>query len=175
VTRDPGLSFEAWADEGRMFRRRKESATWELGDWLVRGAVLDMDPGFRQSRAITGYSRSYLYALKYTAEAWPVADRSTNASWALHFHLTREKDATARRELLVVALAKGWTDRDAQLYFRQRSERTSAAVRSYENRQVRCPCGCGHIFAIKGNKVPRTGLLGRVLTADLPQTSGVLQ
>lgn len=173
MTTPAGQSFAAWVEEGQMFRRRKEAATWELGDWLVRGAVLDMDPGFTQSRSITGYSRSYLYALMYTAQAWPIADRSASASWAVHYHLTREKDARRRRELLEEALAKRWTDRDVQLYFRQRSERPSSAVRSYENRQVLCPCGCGHVFPIKGNKVPRTGLGGSVLAADTTHSEAV--
>jgi hypothetical protein len=163
---DAGLSFAEWADEGTVYRTRKEGATWALGDWLVRGDVLGMDPGFRQSRRITGYSRSYLYALMYTAKAWPIADRVSSLSWAVHKHLTAEKDATARRELLQVALAKRWTDRDVMAYFRARNEQPAMTARAYENRQVMCPCGCGHVFAIKGNKVPRVGLTGRVLAME---------
>lgn len=140
-----------------MFRRRREGATWALGDWLVRGEVLGMDPGFRQSRAITGYSRSYLYALHATAIAWPIADRVDALSWAVHKHLCMEPDSARRRALLQVALAHRWTDRDAMAHFRQRNEQPAMTARAYENRQVMCPCGCGHIFAIKGNKVPRVG------------------
>lgn len=160
------MSFAQWADEGRMFRRRREGATWDLGDWLVRGEVLGMDPGFQRSRAITGYSRSYLYALHATATAWPAADRIGSLSWAVHKHLCMEKDATRRRELLQMALAQRWTDRDAMAFFRRRDEQPATTARAYENRQVQCPCGCGHIFAIKGNKVPRTGLTGQVLAAE---------
>lgn len=159
-------SFAAWAEEGRMFRRRREAATWDLGDWLVRGDVLGHDPGFKRSRAITGYSRSYLYALHATASCWPAADRVPALSWVVHKHLLAEKDETARRELLQVALAQRWTDRDVMAHFRQRAEKPATTPRAYENRQVMCPCGCGHVFAIKGNKVPRTGLTGQVLAAD---------
>jgi hypothetical protein len=161
-----GLSFAQWAEEGRMFRRRRESATWELGDWLVRGAVLDLDPGFKRSQAITGYSRSFLYALKTTAETWPAAERVPSVSWVVHKHLCMEKDAARRRALLQTAVAQRWTDRDAMAHFRQREERPARSPRAYENRMVCCPCGCGHVFPIKGHKVPRAGLHGAPLATE---------
>jgi hypothetical protein len=145
------VSFEAWAEEGLLFRRRREGATWDLGDWLVRGGVLGLDPGFKHSMRITGYSRSYLYALHTTATTWPAADRISAVPWIVHRHLCMEKDDLARRELLQVALAKRWTDRDAMAYFRQRPDAPASRARAYENRRARCP-GCGHVFPIKGHK-----------------------
>lgn len=146
-----GLSFAEWEDEGRMFRCRQEASSWDLGDWLVRGEVLGMDPGFKRSMAILGYSRSHVYTLHYTAKGWPAADRVSAVSWIVHRHLLAEKDAVARRELLQVALRERWSDRDAMAHFRRGADRPSKAKRSYENRRVVCPC-CGHVFPIKGNK-----------------------
>jgi hypothetical protein len=163
VTSGAAPSFDDWSEEGLHLRRKGEATTWALGDWLLRGAVLEYDPGFKHSMRITGYSRSFLYGLRQVSEAWPAADRLSEVAWSIHRDCLREKDPVERRALLKRAAVERLSQHDFSRIFRAKPEPEAERSRAYENRQVCCP-SCGHVFPIKGHKVQLTGKAGAPIT-----------
>jgi len=154
VTRDE------WQDEGLMHTRRERRTAWELGDWLLRGEALGYDVRFAASMALTGLSRTHLYALRTTARAFPLHVRSYEIAWGTHKELSRVKDETVRKELHTLALTHHWMQHEVRGQLRDRGY---TAVRvavlrppshGYTLVQVECPT-CGHIFAARNHKVER--------------------
>jgi hypothetical protein len=140
-----------WVEEGLMLRRRIETSSWSLGDWLIAGAQWDRK--FERSTQITGYSAEHLYNLRRVAEAFPQDVRSFNLSFAAHLMLLSEPDVVKRMELHAKAVAERWTVDNLRNHFREFPP-TTRPIREASRHQlarVKCPC-CGEVFEVKGNK-----------------------
>lgn len=144
-----------------MYRRRRERASWDLGDWLVRGHVLDFDPLFKRSVAITGYTQRFLYVLKRTAELFPPDVRSYAIAWTVHRDLGRENDPEKRQTLFARAVAERWNSGTIARYFvehpptpapKMHPARVRPKNHEYKYRTVRCP-NCAHEFPALDHKV----------------------
>jgi hypothetical protein len=156
---DPGPSFAAWEEEGRMYARRNDVSSWDLGFWLVRGQGWSLDPGFKASSRITGRSRSHLHALYDVAVAFPEGPAAPHLAWITHKMLLRIKDLDLRDRVLERAIAERWTSGELERYFAQHpppstygknKDRTGGTTNRH--RRVQCP-NCQHIFPMTGHKV----------------------
>src|SRR5215203_50662 len=112
------LSLAEWKDEGLMYVARRRAATWNLGDWLLTGEELRYDIDFVSSMALTGHTKSYLYALRLTSSEWPQYERSYQIAWGTHRELARVKDLELRKEMFKKALKEHWNMHDVRDYLR---------------------------------------------------------
>lgn len=154
---------EQWIDKGIWLRSRAEHAAWDMGDWLIEGDAFDAD--FRESLAVTGYSRSHLHNLKRVAAAFEPHVRSYNLSVAAHILLLRVDDEEERLALHAQAIKEHWTvDRMKERFqahaipvqpraaFVVDRPRVREGSRRWQAARVCCP-QCQHVFPIRGHKV----------------------
>ena len=170
------MTREQWLESGRMNAKRKENATWEIAWWLVEGEVRGFDPGFAASQVILQRSRPTIENYYRVGRAWPRGKNHPDLSFSTHRELLREPDETARALVLCMVLENHWYASDVVRYFDEHPPsgrhlvglekesrnpaRTKYVVRkrdTYSGSHVKCPCGCEHVFPIKGNKARRDG------------------
>jgi len=150
VAKDPGPSYGAWVEEGRMYARRLDSNTWALGRWLIRGEILQFDVKYQQSMKITGYSRGYLYQAAQVARAFEEHEVCPNLSWAVHREVMREYDLEKRKELFALAQAGRWTTDKVQAHLLKNPPTPRVIGQKRSNirkprHDITCP-NCGHVF-----------------------------
>jgi hypothetical protein len=155
------MTREEWIEEGRVHVARLERSGWELAWWLVQGREFDRD--FSVSAQMTGYTESYLYTLYRVGYVFPRGRAHPDLSLSAHRELLREPDETARTMLFAKAIEEKWTQGDVVAHFernpatpREPSDHPKAVASRtfYQGVHVKCPCGCGHVFPVRGHKVP---------------------
>lgn len=154
------MTRDEWIAEGRLHVVRAERSGWELAWWLVQGR--EFDPQFKVSMEVTGYSESHLFNLYRVGYVFPRGRAHPDLSLSAHRELLREPDETDRTLLFAKAIEERWTQGDVVAHFERSapSARTEsdhpksvASRKYYAGVHVRCPCGCDHVFPVKGHKV----------------------
>jgi hypothetical protein len=154
------MTRDEWIFEGRMHVTRAERSGWELAWWLVLGR--EFDPDFSLSQQLTGYSKAHLYNLYRVGVAFPRGRAHPDLSLSAHRELLREPDETERTLLFSRAIEERWTQSDVVAHFEKKAPtpraqsdhpKAVASRKYYPGAHVRCPCGCGHVFPVKGHKV----------------------
>ena len=168
--------FASWEQAGRYHAQRSENSIWEIAWWLVEGQTRDFDPGFSRSMVILKRARSTIENYYRVGRAYPRGKNNTALSFDTHRALLREPDEAARALVLCMTLENNWYANDVQRYFdanppsgralvghdrvSRNPKRTPYVARKrevYVGSHVKCPCGCEHVFPIKGNKVAGPG------------------
>lgn len=162
---------EIWIEAGRMHHRRGENNLWEIAWWLVEGQMKAFDSGFTESAKILGLAPSTIENYYRVGLAYPRGRNHPDLAFTTHRELLRERDETSRALVLSMAIEHGWYADDVVRYFEanpptarplvgvdtppSRANRTPYQRKYFVGAHVKCPCGCEHVFPIKGNKVPR--------------------
>lgn len=172
ATTYPTAAIEAWQQAGRQHAKRRENSTWEVAWWLVEGYDRGFDPGFAYAQQLLQRSKSTIENYYRVGRAYPRGKQHPDLSFSTHRELLREPDENARALVLCLAIEKGWFANDVAKYFDEhppsvrplvgidkdsRNPRRSPYVRKkrgdYLGAHVKCPCGCEHVFPVRGNKV----------------------
>lgn len=170
------MTREQWEEAGRMCALREQKSLWEIAWWLVEGDARGYDPGFASAQVILQRERTTIENYYRVGRAWPRGTPHPDLSFSTHKELLREPDVARRAEVLSLAIEGRWFASDVARHFDQHPPSVRALVgvdrppgatnrapyeRKYYNSHlavhVKCPCGCGHVFPIKGNKVTRDG------------------
>lgn len=181
------MTREQWIEAGRLHAKRKDNATWEVAWWLVEGDARGFDPGFGSAQVLLQRSRSTIENYYRVGRAWPRGKNHPDLSFSTHRELLREPDPTARALVLSMALERGWYANDIARHFAEHppsgrglvgvaKESRSPARTPYVARKrevyvgahVKCPCGCEHVFPIKGNKVNGHAVAPKVASRRRP-------
>ncbi len=160
---------------GRTLVKRRDGASWALGDWLIEGGRTDRQwfggSTYENAAKITGYGISWLSNLHRVCLTFPPDGRHPELSFSTHKEILRAAEHE-RPRIIKMAKAKSWSSDDVITYVnslipKQKSDRVrqKRTVGSYySSPKVRCPnvvicreCGhssaCRHEFSIKGHKV----------------------
>ena len=160
---------KAWEEAGWMCAKRAENSVWEMAWWLVEGQLKDYDKNFTRSSEILGLSNTTLHTYYRVGFAYP-RGKVLPLSFTSHRELLRERDVALRGMVASMAIEHNWTSEDIVRHFEKnppstlqmsgedepagRDNKAPYSRKYYQGVHVKCPCGCGHVFPVKGNKAP---------------------
>jgi hypothetical protein len=169
---------EQWEQDGRLVAVKRENSIWEMAWWLVEGQMKAFDAGFSVSSRILKRDKKTLENYYRVGLAWPRGTQHPDLAFTTHRELLRERDPVARALVMSEAIEHGWFADDVTRYFEKNppsprplvgmdrppssKNRTPYQRRYQKTVMVKCPCGCGHIFPVKGNKVSRDAVATEV-------------